>query len=116
MIYPTSILSLAIQGTVGFIDYVALQVESADELLKDLLQVELFVQLIEFIFYSWLLYSFSKVSRNITPFRYLDWNITTPLMLVTLSAYLNHDGSKTRLHEFLTNHKSSLAIIVLLNA
>lgn len=116
MIYPTSILSLAIQGTVGFIDYVALQVELADELLKDLLQVELFVQLIEFIFYSWLLYSFSKVSRNITPFRYLDWNITTPLMLVTLSAYLNHDGSKTRLHEFLTNHKSSLVIIVLLNA
>jgi len=116
MIYPTGVLSLAIQGTVAIIDYVALQVESADELLKDLLKIELFVQMIEFMFYSWLLYSFSKVSRNITPFRYLDWAITTPLMLITLSAYLNHDGSKTRLHDFLSEHKTSLVIIVLLNA
>jgi hypothetical protein len=37
-------------------------------------------------------------------------------MLITLSAYLNHDGSKTRLDEFLSEHKSSLVIVVLLNA
>jgi hypothetical protein len=37
-------------------------------------------------------------------------------MLITLSAYLNHDGSKTRLADFLSEHKSSLVTIVLLNA
>jgi bacteriorhodopsin len=115
MIYPSGVLSLTVQGIVGIIDYVALQVESADELLKDLLKVELMVQVVEFMFYSWLVFSFTK-SRNITPFRYLDWAITTPLMLITLSAYLNHDGSKTRLGEFLSKHKDSLVTIVVLNA
>jgi bacteriorhodopsin len=115
MIYPSGVLSLTVQGIVGIIDYVALQVESADELLKDLLKVELMVQVVEFMFYSWLVFSFTK-SRNITPFRYLDWAITTPLMLITLSAYLNHDGSKTRLGDFLSKHKDSLVTIVLLNA
>jgi hypothetical protein len=37
-------------------------------------------------------------------------------MLITLSAYLNHDGSKTRLGDFLSKHKDSLVTIVLLNA
>jgi len=115
MIYPSGVLSLTVQGIVGIIDYVALHVESADELLKDLLKVELMVQVVEFMFYSWLVFSFTK-SRNITPFRYLDWAITTPLMLITLSAYLNHDGSKTRLGDFLSKHKDSLVTIVLLNA
>jgi len=115
MIYASGVLSLAVQGIVGIIDYVALQVESSDELLKDLLKVELFVQIIEFMFYSWLIFSFTK-SQNITPFRYLDWAITTPLMLMTLSAFLSHDGSKLRLRDFLTTHKNSLVLIFFLNA
>lgn len=115
MIYLSGQISLFIQIIVGIIDYLALQVESADEFLKDLLQVELVVQIVESMFYSWLLYSFTK-SRSITPFRYLDWMITTPLMLVTLSAFLNHDGRKARLRDFLSEHKSSLLLIVLLNA
>jgi bacteriorhodopsin len=115
MIYASGVLSLAVQGIVGIIDYVALQVESADELLKDLLKVELFVQIIEFMFYSWLIFSFTK-SQNITPFRYLDWAITTPLMLMTLSAFLSHDGSKLRLRDFLSTHTNSLVLIFFLNA
>lgn len=115
MIYASGVLSLTVQGIVGIIDYVALQVESADELLKDLLKVELFVQIIEFMFYSWLIFSFTK-SQNITPFRYLDWAITTPLMLMTLSAFLSHDGSKTRLRDFLSTHTNSLVLIFFLNA
>ena len=101
------------------IDYLAINIElsSTDELLKDLLRVELFVQAVEFVFYLWLIYYFSKVSQNITPFRYLDWAITTPLMLITLSAFLNHDGSTSSgLIDFLSNHKGSMIIIVLLNA
>ena len=119
MIYLSGIVSLMVQVIVGFIDYLAINIEisSKDELLKDLLRVELFVQAVEFVFYLWLIYYFSKVSQNITPFRYLDWAITTPLMLITLSAFLNHNGStSTRLIDFLSNHKGSMIIIVLLNA
>jgi bacteriorhodopsin len=79
--------------------------------------VELIVQVVEFIFYVWLIYYFSKVSKNITPFRYLDWMITTPLMLITLAAFLSHDGTTTtRLTDFLSTHTASIINIVLLNA
>ncbi len=119
MIYISGIFSLIVQLLVGIIDYLALNIEVnlKDELLKDLLKVELIVQVIEFIFYIWLIYYFSKVSRNITPFRYLDWAITTPLMLITLSAFLNHDGTTyNRLSDFLSSHISSIIKIVILNA
>ena len=95
MIYITGIISLLIQFIVGFIDYRAsgLPWDPKDEILRDLLIVEVIVQVIEFLFYVWLIYYFSKVSRNITPFRYIDWAITTPLMLITLSAFLKHNGT-----------------------
>jgi bacteriorhodopsin len=119
MIYISGIISLSIQAIIGVIDYAAinLKVDLKDELLKDILKVEFLVQIIEFIFYIWLFYYFKKGSQNITPFRYLDWAITTPLMLITLSAYLSHDGTKTtRLHDFLSDNKHSVIRIVTLNA
>lgn len=119
MIYPSGVISLLVQLAVGVIDYKAINIEltSKDELLKDLLKVEVVVQIIEFLFYIWLVFFFSKVSRNITPFRYIDWAITTPLMLITLSAFLQHDGTTSnRLSDFLSKHKGSVITIVLLNA
>ena len=119
MIYISGVFSLVVQVIVGIIDYLAINIEinDKDEFLKDLLRVELFVQTIEFIFYVWLFYYFNKVSKNITPFRYLDWGITTPLMLITLSAFLSHNESTTgRLSDFLYNNSGSIVKIVLLNA
>ena len=119
MIYTTAVASLIIQFVVGFFDYLALHINTkpSNELLKDLLRVELFVQIVEFIFYVWLLYYFRYVSANITPFRYLDWSITTPSMLILLCGFLYHDENKSiRLGEFLSTHTGSLIKIVLLNA
>jgi len=119
MIYISGVISLIVQLVVGIIDYLALniQISEKDEILKDLLRLEVFVQMIEFAFYVWLIYYFSKVSRNITPVRYLDWAITTPLMLITLAAFLKHDGTTPiRLTEFLSNHVEPIVKIVLLNA
>jgi bacteriorhodopsin len=118
MIYISSILSLVVQFLVGVIDFITInkEISPKDEIIKDLLKVEVFVQIIEFIFYVWLFLYFHKVSRRITPFRYLDWSITTPLMLITLSAYLNHDGNTSRLSDFLSNHRDSIIKIVFLNA
>ena len=120
MIYESGIISLIVQFIVGVIDYLVLKlkVDSKDEILKDLLKVELIVQIVEFTFYVWLIYYFNKVSKNITPYRYLDWSITTPLMLISLSAFLNHDGKNTtgRLSDFLSNNKGSIMKIVGLNS
>jgi len=119
MIYASGIASLLIQSLVGVIDYLAINIklDPTQELLKDLLKVELFVQVIEFIFYIWLFFYFKRGSRNITPFRYLDWFITTPLMLITLSSFLKYDGNTpSRLSEFLSTNTGSIVKIVLLNA
>ena len=119
MIYESGVISLIIQFIVGIIDYIAinLKIDSKDEILKDLLKLELIVQIVEFIFYVWLIYYFNQVSKNITPYRYLDWSITTPLMLISLSAFLKHDGSTPgRLIDFLTTHKNSIIKIVALNS
>jgi bacteriorhodopsin len=119
MIYISGVISLIVQAVVGLIEYLALSVEISekDQILKDLLKLEIFVQIIEFIFYVWLIYYFSKVSRNITPVRYIDWAITTPLMLITLSAFLKHEGkTPTRLIDFLSNNTDPILKIVFLNA
>jgi len=56
------------------------------------------VQFIEGLFYSWLVYNYTKV-LNITPKRYskryFDWVITTPSMLITLMVYLIYLNKKT---------------------
>jgi hypothetical protein len=119
MIYISGLISLGIQFLIGIIDYLAINIEvnSEDEILKDLIKVEFFVQIIEFIFYIWLIYYFNKKTRNITSFRYLDWSITTPLMLITLSAFLKHNRNEPfRLNDFISNHQSSILKIVFLNA
>ena len=119
MIYATGIISLIVQIIVGIIDYIGINIEISpkDQILKDLLKVELSVQVVEFIFYIWLIYYSSRVSKNITPFRYIDWSVTTPLMLITLSAFLKHNGNNsTNLRDFLLNHTESIVKIVILNA
>jgi hypothetical protein len=119
MIYISGLISLGIQFVIGIIDYLAINIEvnSEDEILKDLIKVEFFVQIIEFIFYVWLIYYFNKKSRNITSFRYLDWSITTPLMLITLSAFLKHNRNEPfRLNDFVSNYQTPILKIVFLNA
>ena len=88
-VYSTLVLSVAIQFTVGLIDIlVALsKVPSEIFILKQLLIMEVIVQVVEGSFYLYWLYNFKEIV-NITPKRYADWSITTPTMLITLIFYL----------------------------
>jgi len=90
-------------------------------LIKELLFLELFVQLIEGVFYIWLAYNFLKLN-NITPKRYFDWALTTPTMLITLIAYLIFINAKEKnqtqgltLYSILTTHSNTIVPILLLN-
>jgi hypothetical protein len=88
-VYSTLVLSVAIQAIVGIIDIlvVLLKVPSKIFLLKQLLVMEVIVQIVEGSFYSYWLLNFKDIA-NVTPKRYADWSITTPTMLITLIFYL----------------------------
>jgi len=88
-VYSTLILSVTIQAIIGIVDIlvVLLKVPSKIFILKQLLIMEVIVQIIEGSFYSYWLYNFNAIT-NITPRRYADWSLTTPTMLITLIFYL----------------------------
>jgi bacteriorhodopsin len=83
-----------------------------DEILRDLLKVEVIVEFIELAFYIVLIIFFNQIG-TITPYRYIDWTFTTPLMLITLMAYLR--GSTGRLTDFLSNNVGSIVTVCSLN-
>jgi hypothetical protein len=93
LIKTTGILSIFVQLITGIVDAYALSIKvpSSILMLKQMLWIEFVVQIIEGIFYIWLIMQFftkSVNSINITQFRYYDWPITTPAMLLTFSMYL----------------------------
>ena len=89
LFYITLVISIIVQIITGIIEIGAffVKVPTIYFLIKQLLVLELVVQIIEGAFYFWLAYNFTKV-LNVTPKRYIDWSITTPTMLTTLMMYL----------------------------
>ncbi len=121
IIYNTGVLSLIIQFITGVIDYYVLNLTTPPELnlLTDLLLVEFIVQIVEGSFYIWMVANFSKI-KNITPYRYFDWLITTPTMLTTFSVFLiymkdNEKEGTRSMHEIIKENWKVLLPIVLLN-
>jgi hypothetical protein len=122
--YVTLVLSIFIQFLVGVIEVGALliKVEPKHMIIRELLILEVIVQLIEAGFYLWLAYNFNKIT-NVTPKRYIDWSITTPTMLITLVVYLIYlsykekgiDTSKLKLFNVLLENSSNLSYILYLN-
>jgi len=85
--------SLFVQVATGLIDMYVYFLPAVGELaiLKKMLELELFVQIVEGSFYTWFAATASHV-KNITPNRYYDWAITTPTMLFTFCLYLDYLG------------------------
>ena len=93
-------LSVAVQVISAVIQFfpMFMNVPPAYIILKQLLILENIVQVVQGSFYAWLIYSI-KSETNITPKRYMDWVITTPIMLITLICYMiflrtNDENSK----------------------
>lgn len=116
-IYSTAKVSLYAQIITGLIDFFALQidVEKTKLILKQLLALELVVQMIEATFYIWLVNNFHTVN-DITRFRYFDWFFSTSLMLFTLIVYLSYlrDENKT-LEEITIENKKTIQNVIILN-
>lgn len=88
-IYFSGILSLIVQIITGIIGFysIKLPIPPRFYLINELVILELIVQFVEAIFYIWLISQFNTI-KNITQFRYYDWAITTPTMLITFIFYL----------------------------
>ena len=88
-IYTSLITSIVIQIITGIIQIFSIFINVPRKFLflKEMMLLEIFVQLIEGSFYVYWLYNFKNI-LNVTPKRYFDWVITTPTMLINLIFYL----------------------------
>ena len=115
--FTTLITSILIQIITGGIEIGALfiKVPTTHLLIRQLLILEVIVQIIEGVFYFWLAYNFTKII-NVTPKRYIDWAITTPTMLITLVLYLiyldKRRKDETNKLDFFTLLKDNSDIII----
>lgn len=115
MLQQSGYISLIIQFITGLVDIWGLHIKVPEDknIFRDLLKVELGVQIIEFIFYAWMIKNFDKID-SITPYRYIDWSFTTSPMLITLIAYLDNT-KKTSLINFIVDNNAFIIQIVVLN-
>jgi len=110
-------LSLLVQVLTGLFNcyVIQLNIPSKIIILKQVLIMELIVQIIEGIFYVWLALNIASVA-NITPHRYYDWYLTTPTMLVTLCVYLiylrNDEKNKETEHSLIKIVYDNLNVLV----
>ena len=119
----TLVLSIYIQVITFILGLFVLNINIPREyiVIGELFYLELFIQLIEGLFYIWLAFNFKKVV-NITPTRYMDWVLTTPTMLITLISYLLFLQAKVKkqtqnmtLTSILTKNYKTLIPILCLN-
>lgn len=90
-------LSLSLQTSLGaqwstlFLNFFSLSqtLPLKDVILMSVLWIETIVQIIELAFYSWYAYHFHSVAEA-TFYRYHDWAITTPLMLLSTMVYFDY--------------------------
>jgi len=117
MLIISTYFSIIIQVITGIINLwgLHLNVDDNKKIFKDLLNVELFIQNIELVFYIWMANNLNII-QNITPYRYLDWIITTPTMLITLMAFLDKDKNKNNnLYNYIQKNKYFIIKIIVLN-
>ena len=107
ILLKTVYLSLFVQILTGITDiYVLFAVAGEKLILKALLLLEIIVQCIEGTFYVWMASLFSTI-KDVTPKRYFDWALSTPIMLFTLCIYLDYlkkDKEENVEKEPLQNH------------
>lgn len=91
----------------------SLPLSTSDEILRTVLSIETFVQVIELIFYTWYSTHFATVAEA-TFYRYHDWVITTPLMLLSTMVYYEYRNTPDEIvtmESFWERHKHSVIIV-----
>ena len=115
--------SLAIQLiTTGIsLDGLSYTLEPTDTILHDILLLEAFVQVVEAVFYIWVILALKKLNIMASR-RYLDWVITTPTMLLTTMIFMEYlqvkergDGGEMTVMGFMKKNQLKIAKIFAYN-
>ena len=119
LVGKTIYFSLFVQfvATLVSLDGLTYELNDKDKILKDILILETIVQVIEAIFYIWVI-SALKELKLMTPRRYIDWFITTPTMLLSTIIFMEYlkNGKTFTFMDFINNHKNNICIIFISNA
>ena len=117
--------SLAVQWTtmVANVIGVILPVKPAEAIVQHALYIETFVQAIQLGFYTWFKQHIVDSPAAITPIRYYDWVITTPLMLFTTVLFYAYNTQTEEekkedpltLEEFIQQNKGAIATMFAFN-
>lgn len=114
-------VSVVVQIIAALIQFFSMfiSVSPAYMILKQLLVLENIVQVIQGSFYAWLFFNIQNVT-NITAKRYMDWVITTPIMLISLICYMiflrGNGENHVDIFSILRGNYAIISTIVLLNA
>ena len=119
LVGKTIYFSLFVQiiTTLVSMDGLTYDLNDKDKILKDILILETIVQIVEAIFYVWVVAALKDINL-MTPRRYIDWFITTPTMLLStiiFMEYLKNEKTFT-LKEFMIEHKTNITLIFISNA
>lgn len=115
--YNSLLLSVIVQFITGIFEISALFIKTAPKflLLKQMMVLEVIVQMIEGSFYVYWLSHYTSIV-NITPMRYYDWVITTPTMLINLICYLKFlQHTEQDFFEIIHDEFYTISIILILN-
>ena len=127
MIRKSIIFSLLFQFIIIVISFYFLniQVKAKYRVLQDILLLENIVQIIEFLFYFLiLLYFYDTLQKvDIAKYRYIDWVITTPTMILSTILFfrfnnINNDknnSEKLSLESFVNSDKENILLLFFLN-
>lgn len=122
MLLTSKYVSFVIQVITGIIGIYALthSVPQQHQPIKQSLSFEMTVQLIQFFVYLYLILKF-KLS-NMAKIRYIDWFITTPIMLLSLMLFFKYEAKRRKneethntLQELFTENKRTIYIALTAN-
>jgi bacteriorhodopsin len=118
-------INIIIQLLTGFVGLNGLFINLPEEhkILNNILTLEMIVQLIELFYYIIILQSMSMTAlHDMAGMRYLDWFITTPIMLLTTIIFFKYEEhqennikEKIEFNDFLRTHRDNIIIIFVLN-
>ncbi len=119
----TFYISIIVQLITGIVTFggIFYKLPKQDRVLKDILGLETIVQFVEGIFYIYIISSLRYMRSNvITKRRYLDWIITTPMMLLSTILYMEYENNKLankilNTKEFISDNRKNITNMFLFN-
>ena len=118
----TVTLSLILQIVTGIVSLHGffVKIPKKDNILKDILGMETIVQFVEFAFYIWMSLALLNVEKMASR-RYIDWVITTPVMLISTIIFMKYNYNKEQnkerftLKDFFQDDRDNVIKLVIYN-